>query len=205
MLGKSDTNRPYGTQPNAQAITDDAKKTVRAAFESMANWRQEMATHYDQNSAQMLDKMGAAARAMGWPAEIVDTTRHQMQAMSKMQLQSMDHVMDVWQQQLSSPNPATAAQAMMSKLTTMPGTSNGNGFGMPSMPSMPTMPSIPGMPGMPGFDMNAMAGMNPMQMWMQAAEQWQKNMTTAMQYWSTMQKQTFDPATSDPKRDQKKW
>jgi hypothetical protein len=207
MLGKTDPNRPFAA-PNAQQISDDTKKVVRSAFESMANWRQDMATHYDQNSAQMFDKMGAAAKAMGWPAEIVDTTRSQMQAMSKMQLQAMDQVMDVWQQQLTSPNPAAAAQAMMSKLTQMPGMP-----GMPTMPGMPMMPGMngmsgmPGMPSMPGFDMNQMAGMNPMQMWMQAAEQWQKNFANAMQYWSQMQKQTFEPQSSDPKRDpaKKSW
>lgn len=194
MLGKSDPTRPYGTTP-ASAITDETKKAVRSAFEAMANWRQDMATHYEQNSGQMFDKMGQAAKAMGWPAEIVDTTRQQMQAMAKMQLQAIDHVMDVWQQQLTSPNPAAAAQAMMQKLSTMPG----NGF-----PMMPGMPGMPGMPAMPGFDMNAMATMNPMQFWMQAAEQWQKNWTNAMQQWAQMQKQTFDPTTSDQRKDPNK-
>lgn len=203
MLGKSDPTRPYGAQSGAP-ISEDTKKAVRGAFEAMANWRQDMAAHYEQNSGQMFDKMGQAAKAMGWPAEIVDTTRQQMQAMSKMQLQAIDNVMDVWQQQLTSPNPAAAAQAMMQKLTSMPGAT---GFGMPGspgMPGFPGLPTMPGMPAMPGFDMNAMATMNPMQFWMQAAEQWQKNWTNAMQQWAQMQKQTFDPATSDGRKDPNK-
>ena len=198
MIGKSEPARPYSTAGGTQSINEDTKKAVRSAFEAMASWRQDMAQHYETNSGQMFDKMAQAAKAMGWPVEIVETTRAQMQQMSKMQLQAIDHVMDVWQQQLTSPNPAAAAQAMLQKLTSMP-MSGVNGFQMPGIPGMGQMPS------MPGFDMNAMAGMNPMQMWMQAADQWQKNWTQAMQYWSQMQKQTFEPTPSSERRDPKKW
>lgn len=193
MIGKSDPSRPFSTPMGTPVITEETKRAVRAAFEAMATWRQDMASHYDKNSAQMFDKMGDAARAMGWPTEIVDATRRQMQAMSRMQLQAIDNVMDVWQQQLTSANPATAAQAMLQKLSTMPAASA-------SLPST----GAGHMPAMPGFDMNAMAGMNPMQIWMQAAEQWQKNWTQAMQYWAQVQRQTFDPATSDQRKDPKK-
>jgi len=58
-----------------------------------------------------------------------------------MQIQTMDQMMDAWQEQIKSPNPT----AMLSKLKSLPGFAT-----------------------------------NPMQFWMQWAEQWQKAWADAM-------------------------
>jgi len=44
--------------------------------------------------------MAEAARALGWPEQIVDVTRAQLQSITKMQIQVMDHMMDVWEEQI---------------------------------------------------------------------------------------------------------
>src|SRR5262245_45236788 len=97
--------------------------------------------------------MAAAARALGWPEQIVDATRAQLQSITKMQIQVMDHMMDVWEEQIKSPNPMTAPSPMLSKLKSLPG-----------------VPAA----AQPNADAFAGAAMNPMQFWVQWAEQCQK-------------------------------
>jgi hypothetical protein len=83
----------------------------------------------------------------------VDATRAQLQSITKMQIQVMDHMMDVWEEQIKSPNPMTAPSTMLSKLKSLPGVPAG------------TRPSADALAG---------AAMNPMQFWVQWAEQCQK-------------------------------
>src|SRR5260370_34488145 len=73
----------------------------------------------EKNSEQVIEQMAAAARALGWPEQIIDTIRAQMQSITKMQIQTMDQMMDAWEEQIKSPNPT----AMLSKLKSLPGIS----------------------------------------------------------------------------------
>src|SRR5262245_8477398 len=73
----------------------------------MSTWRIETAKNSEKNSEQVIEKMAAAARALGWPEQIVDAARAQMQSITKMQIQTMDHMMDAWEEQIKSPNPMT--------------------------------------------------------------------------------------------------
>src|SRR6516165_2910451 len=77
----------------------------------------------------------------------------QLQSITKMQIQMMDQMMDVWEEQIKSPNPTTAPSAMLSKLKSLPGVPAGT---------------------WPNADAFAGAAMNPMQFWVQWAEQCQK-------------------------------
>jgi hypothetical protein len=54
---------------------------------------------------QVIQKMAAAARALGWPEQIVDATRSEMQRVTKTQIQIMDQLVDAWEEQIKSPNP----------------------------------------------------------------------------------------------------
>jgi len=139
-------------------LSDETRQAVNAAFDAMSTWRTETAKSNEKNSEQVIEKMAAAARALGWPEQIVDATRAQMQSITKMQIQTMDQMMDAWEEQIKSPNPMTGSpSAMLSKLRALPGIS-------------PT-----------GSWPNASAlAMNPMQFWMQWAEQWQKAWADAM-------------------------
>jgi hypothetical protein len=49
----------------------------------------------EKNFEQVMEKMAAAARALGWPQQIVDATRSQMQALTKAQLQMMDQLVNL--------------------------------------------------------------------------------------------------------------
>jgi hypothetical protein len=193
MNGKQDSTRYAGF--SVPGLNEETRKTMNSAFDAMSQWRNEMQASTERNSAQVFDRMSSAAKAMGWPPEIVETTRNQMMTMSRMQMQMMDQVMDTWEEQLKAPNPAAAMQNMMSKL---------NQFPMPGFGS-PMAGGMPGMPGMPG--MGAMGGMpmNPMQFWMQVGEQWQKNWAQAMQVWTQQAGSGGGSGTGTPRKPGSSW
>jgi hypothetical protein len=148
---------------SAPGLSDEARKAVNEAFDAMSNWRIETAKNSEKNSEQVIEKMAAAARALGWPEEIVETTRAQMQIVTKMQIETMDRIMDAWEEQIKAPSPMTASSSMLSKLTALP-----------SLSPAGTWPNADAF----------QAAMNPLQFWMQCAEQWQKVSADAMAFWT---------------------
>jgi hypothetical protein len=68
--------------------SDEARKAVNAAFDAMSTWRIEIVDNSEKNSEQVIEKMAAAAQALGWPEQIVDASRAQMQSVTKMQIQT---------------------------------------------------------------------------------------------------------------------
>ena len=88
---------------SAPGLTDEARKAVNAAFDAMSTWRTEIAGNSEKNIENVIDKMAAAARALGWPEQ--------------MQLEMMDQLMDAWEAQIKSPGAMTGFPSdMMSKL-----------------------------------------------------------------------------------------
>ena len=140
-------------------LSSEAKDAVNAALKAMSAWRNEIADTSEKNGKRVIEKMAAAATALGWPEQIVEATRSQLQTIASLQIKTMDQMMDAWEEQIKSPNPMTGApSAMLSKLESLPGVSPAG-----SWPNA-----------------NALAATNPMQFWMQWAEQWQKAWADAM-------------------------
>src|SRR6266581_6088809 len=81
----------------------------------MSTWRVEIVNSSEKSGEQVVEKMAAAARALGWPESIVDATRAQIQSIAKMQIQTMDHIMDAWEEQIKSPNPMIGSSSTMLK------------------------------------------------------------------------------------------
>jgi hypothetical protein len=75
-----------------------------------------------------------------------------------MQIQTMDQIMDAWEEQIKSPNPS---QPILSKLKSFPGLGAVDAWSSASQ----------------------MASMNPLQIYMQFAQQWQKACADAMAHW----------------------
>jgi hypothetical protein len=75
---------------SAPGLTDEARRAVNAAFDAMSAWRTETVNNTEKSFEQVVDKMAAAARA-------IDATRSQMQAITKMQVEVMDYLMDAWE------------------------------------------------------------------------------------------------------------
>jgi hypothetical protein len=139
-------------------LSNEARDAVNAAFDAMSTWRTEIVDNSEKNLEQVIEKMAAAARALGWPEQIVDATRSQLQTVTKTQIQMMDQMMDAWEEQIKSPNPS----AMLSKLKSLSGFSPAG-----------TWPNL-----------GDMSAMNPMQFSMQFMEQWQKVWSDAMAFWT---------------------
>jgi hypothetical protein len=165
MQNKSAGVPPRNFNPmSVPGLSEEARKAVNDAFDAMSTWRVEIANNNEKNSEQVIEKMAVAARALGWQEQIVDATRAQMQSITKMQIQTMDHLMDAWEEQLKSPNAMTGApSAILSKLKSSPSFSPAGTW--------------------PNADSFQMGAMNPMQFWMQMAERWQKAWTDAMGFW----------------------
>jgi hypothetical protein len=142
----------------APGLSDEARKAVKAAFDAMSTWRTDIVNDNEKNLERVIDKIAAAARALGWPEEIADTTRAQMQTINKMQLQMMDYMMDAWEGQLSSPN---SSSSILSKLRSSPPLSPAGSW--------------------PFAATSQMAG--PFGVYMQIAQQWQKTWADAMASW----------------------
>ena len=60
--------------------------------------------------------MAVAARAPGWPKEVVDASHKQLVQASKAQMQMVDQFMDAWEKQMSAP----ASDQFMAQLRTLP-------------------------------------------------------------------------------------
>src|SRR5215475_3617128 len=60
-------------------LSNEGREAVNAALKAMSNWRNETAEASEKASRQVIDKMAAAATALGWPEQIVDAARTQMQ------------------------------------------------------------------------------------------------------------------------------
>jgi gas vesicle protein len=142
----------------APGLSDEARKAVKSAFDAMSTWRTEIVNDNEKNLERVIDKIAVAARALGWPAEIADTTREQMQTIHKMQVQMMDHMMDAWEGQLSS---ADTSSSILSKLKSSPPLSPAGSW--------------------PFATTSQMA--DPFGVYMQMTQQWQKAWADAMAFW----------------------
>jgi hypothetical protein len=146
-------------------LPKEAREAVNEALKAMSAWRNEIADTSGKNGKRVIEKMAAAAKALGWPEQIVDATRTQMLSAAEMQIKTIDHMIDAWEEQVKLPNPMTTSpSAMLSKLKTLPG--------------FAPIGSWPGAAASQG-----MAAMNPLQFWMQLGEHWQKACADTMTVW----------------------
>jgi hypothetical protein len=164
MQNKFTETNPRAFNPmSVSGLSEEARKAVKAAFDAMSAWRVEIVKSSEKNTEQVIEKIAAAAEALGWPEQIVEATTAQIQSISKMQIQTMDRIMDAWEEQIKSPNLMTGpSSTMLSKLMSSPGFSSAG-----------TWPGLGAQP----------AAANPMQFWMQVAEQWQKGWAEAVALW----------------------
>ena len=68
------------------SLPREAREAIKSVFDALSEWRDEISTSTERYSESVLDKMAVAARALGWPKELVDAShKHLMQA-SKAQI-----------------------------------------------------------------------------------------------------------------------
>jgi hypothetical protein len=180
-------NSPFEANPAFTKLGEDTRKAVVQAFDAMSNWRAELAEMSEKNSNAVFDKMAEAAKSLGWPTDFVEMSRKQILNASKMQVQVVDQVMDIWEKQMKA--------AGSGQMPTFPNFPNFPGMPAGSFPQFSG--AAPGMfPGMP--DMGS-AQMAPIQFWMQAAEMWQKGWQQAMSTWVDAQQSAMTKPPSGGK------
>ncbi|MBV8835635.1 MAG: hypothetical protein JO000_03785 [Alphaproteobacteria bacterium] len=143
-------------------LSNKAREAVTALFQAIAAWQEEIANLDERHTRHVLDRMATAAAALGWPKQIVDAARTQMQSITEVQRKAMEQIRGAWEEQLKLPNPTAAApDAMLSKLKSMPG------FG-----------AVGGWPNADAFQSAATA---PLAFWMDCGKQWQKFWTDSLE------------------------
>jgi hypothetical protein len=153
------------TPVSVPGLSNEAREAVNTALEAMSTWRNEAATINEKNSKQVIEKIAAASAALGWPEQIVDVVRTQMQRVTETQIKTMDQMMDAWEDQLKLPNPMRASpSAMLSKMSSLPGFGSAGNW--------------------PSPDAFQKMAMNPWQFWTQFAEQWQKSWADTCALWT---------------------
>jgi hypothetical protein len=99
-----------------QSLPREAREAIESVFDALSEWRDEVGASTERYSETVLDKMAAAARALGWPKELVEASHKHLAQASKMQMHVIDQLMDAWQKQLTSPT----ADQFMAQLRTLP-------------------------------------------------------------------------------------
>jgi ribonuclease D len=160
MTRSTDETRHRFDAESVPGLSSRAQDAVNAALEAMSNWRSEAAENNEKNIKRVISKMAAAAAALGWPEQIVDAARTQLQNLAEMQIKTMDQMVDAWEEQLKLPNPSPAA--MLDKMQSSAGP----------------------LGSWPGADAFQMGVTSPLQFWMTFAGQWQKAWTDMMTTWT---------------------
>ena len=99
-----------------QSLTREAHEAINAVFDALSAWRDEVGATTERYSETVLDKMAAAARALGWPKELVEASHKHLVQASKMQMHVIDQLMSAWQKQLTSPT----SDQFIAQLRTLP-------------------------------------------------------------------------------------
>ena len=123
MPGEFLEAKPRDFNPlTAPALTKEARDGVNAALKALSTWRNEIADTNQKNGKKVVEQMAAAAAALGWPEQVVNAARTQLQSIADMQIKTMDQLTDAWEEQIKLPNPMTASPStMLSKLKSLPG------------------------------------------------------------------------------------
>ena len=135
---------------NIPGMTKEMREGVIAAFDALSNWRDEIETANERCLRKVVDQTSAVARSMGWPDQVVRSTREYLENASKAQTEMIDQIMEGWKRQLKSP---TAPMAIPRSFAGQ-------------VPGRPTSPFTEAMP-----EFNPLA---PWTFWLQAAEMWQR-------------------------------
>ena len=115
MASKSSDVNPRNINPMAPELSDEARKAMKAVFDAMSSWQTDVVNNNEKNLDRVIDKIASAAEALGWPEEIGETIRAQMHAVTKMQTQTLDHMISAWEEQMNSPSSPSTILAKLNQ------------------------------------------------------------------------------------------
>lgn len=176
------SKRSESVSPNME---EDARKALNEAFDALSEWRNETAKVAERSSSKVLDKMTAASKAMGWPAEFTEATRQQLEQAKRAQLQMMDQAMDAWEQQIQDSTQAVSNYEDWRG--SFPGSSGTSpGFSQTSREAVELDPT--------------QMFTNPVQFWMQSAEAWQNGCWKSLAMWIELQRSAVEATGKSMRR-----
>src|SRR5260370_39988967 len=79
-------------------LSEEAREAISAAVDAIAECHNEVAA----SSEKVVTKIAQAARVLGWPDQVVSGMINQMQSVTEMQIQMMDHTIEVWREQIKA-------------------------------------------------------------------------------------------------------
>jgi hypothetical protein len=139
----------------------DARREVAGAFDALAQWRDEIAAANQRCLGKAIDQMAAAQRSIGWPEPAIAAAREPLLKTAEVQTHMIDQIMDAWEQQLKSVHDLSGIAQATRPRPPLPG---GAPFGDPVSDIV---------------RLSEMA-LVPFKLWVQAAEQWQRNWVALM-------------------------
>jgi hypothetical protein len=140
------------------SLSDEARQAVTAAFDALAQWRNEVIAANERCLTKTLDQVTGAHRALGWPEQVTAAVKEHFLKASKMQSDMIEQAMDAWQQQLKTQSARSGVPGFILQAPT---------------PSQLTMPVA---------EMMRLGEITlaPFKLWIEAAEAWQRNWVAAM-------------------------
>jgi hypothetical protein len=87
---------------NIPGMTKEMRDSVKATFDALSNWRDEIEAANERCLGKVLDHTSAVARSMGWPDQAIKATREYLENTSKVQIEMIDRITDGWKEQLQS-------------------------------------------------------------------------------------------------------
>jgi hypothetical protein len=136
-------------------LTKADKKTLNAAFNALDEWRAELAELTERRSREVFGQLADAAQIVGWPSDMVETSKEQLLEASKAQTEMMRHMVESWRSNVKS-SSARSIEPMTSTI--------GHALAAPPVQLVKIATVMP-------------------QFWMQAMGTWQKNWSDAMGVW----------------------
>ena len=79
-------------------LSDAAREAISAALDAIAEYRNEVTS----SGEKVVAEIARTARVLGSPDQVVSGMIDQMQSVTKMQIQMMDHIMEIWREQVKS-------------------------------------------------------------------------------------------------------
>jgi hypothetical protein len=147
--------------PNLITLTKDARQEVASAFDALAQWRDEISAANQRCLARATDRMAAAQRAIGWPEHVIAAAKEPLLKTAEVQTHMIDQIMDAWERQLKSVHDLSDIPEAVK----------------PRAPEPPAPAFSDPVSGMVRLSEMALV---PFKLWVEAAEQWQRNWADLM-------------------------
>jgi hypothetical protein len=133
------------------SLSKEARQAVAEALDALEEWRVEIGAANERCLQKVCDQVTNAHRTLGWTEQASSAAKEHLLKASNLQLQMIEHTMQLWQQQLKTQDWRS------------------------DLPSSPLQPPTPTQ-----FTRPLDLTLTPFQLWMEAAQAWQRAWLSTM-------------------------